>query len=410
MGGKLDMKAVKGHFGEEAIFALYQREGELTFLLISAVGGTEKLGIEAITATDAINPRYKRIQTEYSGFTINTITGYPLDFSYTFIGKVGVLSLNPLLVAEVLDIYAGKKQGFLAQHPMREKIQDSYTQNKSTGYLDVARLATVLGGPKSRYRPLVELIHPLFGGAELWTFGNRYEEGVIISRHRFGNPKNTVSTATEARHTPPFLPAQTAFVTIDPNYDWGALYQWLKSNLAIGVQSKGIALSQHLNREMTVALVTHGEGQGARMPSLVLHAPIQAKNAFAADLEKLRDTKISVAGKPLEFLELQAYNGINVQAVRLRLNFLLAFVGGYAIVDDHFFFSTTLPGLKAVLDTYLGNAPTLTDVTFSDDSVQTFIQPNLLVPELKKVSPDSGSNRFAFGTGGGCNTHAAYYK
>ena len=251
----------------------------------------------------------------------------------------------------------------------------------------MARLATVLGGPKSRYRPLVELIHPLFGGAELWTFGNRYEEGVIISQHRFGNPKNTVSTATEARHTPLFLPAQTAFVTIDPNYDWGALYQWLKSNLAIGVQSEGIALSQHLNREMTAALVTHGEGQRTGIPSLVLHAPIQAKNAFAANLETLRDTKISVAGKPLEFLELQAYNGINVQAVRLRLNFLLAFVGGYAIVDDHFFFSTTLPGLKAVLDTYLGNAPTLTNVTFSDDSVQTFIQPNLLVPELKRFLP-----------------------
>ena len=388
MGGKLDMKAVKGHFGEEAIFALYQREGELAFLLISAVGGTEKLGIEAITATDAINPRYKRIQTEYSGFTINTITGYPLDFSYTFIGKVGVLSLNPLLVAEVLDIYAGKKQGFLAQHPIREKIQDSYARNKSTGYLDVARLATVLGGPKSRYRPLVELIHPLFRGAELWTFGNRYEAGTIISQHRFGNPENTVSTTTEAQHIPPaFLPEQTAFVTVNPDHDWGALYQWLKSNLAIGIQPEGIALSQHLHREMIAALVTHGEGQSAGIPSLILHAPIQAKDALAADLEKLRDIKISVAGKPLEFLELQEYNGIKVQAVRLRLNFLLAFVGGYAIVNDHFFFSTTLAGLKAVLDTSLGDAPTLTDVTFSGDSVQTFIQPNLLVPELKRFLP-----------------------
>ena len=35
MGGKLDMGAVKGHFGNEAIIALYLRDGELSFLLIT---------------------------------------------------------------------------------------------------------------------------------------------------------------------------------------------------------------------------------------------------------------------------------------------------------------------------------------------------------------------------------------
>ncbi|MYB02477.1 hypothetical protein F4X90_22785, partial [Candidatus Poribacteria bacterium] len=77
MGGRLDLKTVTGYFVEETILAVYQREAELTFLLITAVGAQEKLSIEAMTATDAINPRYKRIQNEYGEFTINTITGYP---------------------------------------------------------------------------------------------------------------------------------------------------------------------------------------------------------------------------------------------------------------------------------------------------------------------------------------------
>ena len=55
MGGELDLKTVTGYFGEEAILAFYRREGEISFLLISAVGAQEKLSIEAITATDAIN-------------------------------------------------------------------------------------------------------------------------------------------------------------------------------------------------------------------------------------------------------------------------------------------------------------------------------------------------------------------
>ena len=127
MGGKLDLKTVTGYFGEETILAIYQREGEFTFLLITAVGAQEKLSIEAMTATDAINPRYKRIQNEYGEFTINTITGYPLDFSYSFIGRIGILSLDPTLLIETLDIYnaglrstkaAQKKQAFLTEHPM----------------------------------------------------------------------------------------------------------------------------------------------------------------------------------------------------------------------------------------------------------------------------------------------------
>ena len=100
MGGKLDLKTITGYFGEEAIFAIYRREGEWTFLLITKVGGPEKLSIEALTATDAINPNYERIQTEYRDININTIIGYPRPFSYTFIGKIGILSLNPLLLAE----------------------------------------------------------------------------------------------------------------------------------------------------------------------------------------------------------------------------------------------------------------------------------------------------------------------
>ncbi len=144
MGGRLDLAAFNGHFGKEVILAFYQTEGEVSFLLITEVGGKEKLAIEAITATDAINPRYKRIQSDYNGFIINTITGYPLDFSYTFIGKIGLLSLNPLLLADVIDIYNGKKNSALANHPKRHLIQESYEHDRNTGYIDITHLAKVL--------------------------------------------------------------------------------------------------------------------------------------------------------------------------------------------------------------------------------------------------------------------------
>ena len=387
MGGRLDMGAVKGHFGKEAILALYQSEGELSFLLITELGGKEKLAIEAITATDAINPSYKRIQTEYNGLIINTITGYPLDFSYTFIGKIGVLSLNPLLLAEVIDIYAGKKSGFLVQHPKKKNIQDSYNNDTSTGYLDVPRFLDVLTVQGYNLRPFFDLISQSSGKGAFWTFGNRYEEGVIVSQYHFGDSNKSVPSKTDRQHIPTFLPEQTALVTYNPDHDWAKLWKMLKDNLAVEVELGEIGFSQYLGEEMTLALVTDSEGEVSKFPSLVLHAPIQDKAVFTDNIESLKDTKISVAGIPLKFLEQQDYKGVTVQPVRLQLNFLLSFTGAYAVVNNDFFFSTTLGGLKSMIDTNSGDAPASSDVAFSDNSIQTFIQPNLLVPEIKRFLP-----------------------
>ena len=150
-----------------------------------------------------------------------------------------------------------------------------------------------------------------------------------------------------------------------------------------------IDLSQVLGADLTVLLVAPEPDEVMVVPSLVLLAHAKAPEALKAVLEIVKQGKISVAGKPLKFLEPQDYNGVAVQPVQLRLNFLLAVAGGYAIVDDYFVLSTTLAGLKSVIDTTIGKTPALSDVTFTTDTngVQVFIQPELLVPELKRFLP-----------------------
>ena len=386
MGGTLDLKTITGYFGEEAILAIYQREGEYTFLLITKVGGAEKLSIEAITATDAINPKYERIQTEYRQFTINTIIGYPRPFSYTFIGKIGVLSLDPLLLAETIDLYAGtsdpktaeRSQRFTAEHPMGVEIQQDYRQDKNTGYAELPQLAAALDSVDSH--ALVKQIHGLFGDTAFWTFSNRYEDGVIVSQHRFRKPVGTrPSMFPSTNNTKPFhaFPERTAFVTSLP-------VPGLMTALL-----EGVDLSPILGTDLTILLIAPEPNEVSVVPSLVLLAHAKAPDALKAVLEIVKQGQISLAGKPLEFLEIQDYNGMTIQPLQLRLNFLLSVTGGYAIVDDYFIVSTTLMGLKSVIDTTTGNARILTDVSFSADasSVQAFIQPELFVPELKRLLP-----------------------
>jgi len=388
MGGRLDLKTVTGYFGEETILAIYQREGEFTFLLITAVGAQEKLSIEAMTATDAINPRYKRIQNEYGEFTINTITGYPRDFSYTFIGRIGILSLDPTLLIETLDIYnaglrsakaAEKKQAFLTEHPMTTEIQENYRQDKSTGYVDTKQIAPLLNAVNAN--ALIKQIYGMFGETAFWTFSNRYEDGVIISQHHLRKSvsihENKLPTGDTAK---PFLafPERAACVTTFPvpNQQMQELFG-------------NVDLSQILGTDMTVLLVAPEPDEVTVVPALVLLVRTKAPDALKAVLDIVKQGKISIAGKPLEFHEPQDYNGVAVHSVQLRLNFLLAVAGGYAIVNDYFVLSTTLAGLKSVIDTSTGKTPALRNITFSTDTngVQVFIQPELLVPELKRFLP-----------------------
>ena len=386
MGGKLDLKTVTGYFGEEAILAFYQREGEITFLIITAVGAQEKLSIEALTATDAINPNYKRIQTEYRDLTINTIVGYPRDFSYTFIGKIGILSLDPLLLAETIDLYTSASDakasqnsgGFIAEHPISNEIQRDYRQDKSTVYVDMHQLAPALD--KVGTHALVKQFLDLFEDAKFWAFSNRYEDGMIISRHHLRNPTEVsqqIPPSMDEAKPFPALPERTAFVTSLP-----------VSNQMSEIFGN-IDLSQVLGTNLTILLIAPEPNEVSAMPSLALLAHAKAPDLLKTVLEVVKQGKISLAGKPLEFLEPRNYKDVTVQPVQFRLNFLLAVTGGYAIVDDYFVLSTTLSGLKSVIDTITGDSPVLTDVPFSADTsnLQAFIQPNLFVPELKRFLP-----------------------
>ena len=373
MGGKLDLATLKAYFGEETILALYERDDELSFLLISVVGGAEKLSIEALTATDAINPQYQRIQTEHNGLTVNTIIGYPRDFSYAFIGKVGVLSLSYPLLTETLDIYVGKKAGFLARHPM----QDNYESDKSTGYVDVPRLAAALKETVPQLRSIVELSASLLGDATPWSFGNRYEDGVVISRHLIRH-RDRESTPTgrnrdqevsptgmhqDREVSPTGLPERTAFVSVLPTPR--QMREFLPNS----------DLAQHL----TVGFIAPEPEEVSVVPSIVL---LIKGSELETDLERLKAREISIAGKPLAFLAPQDYRGSVIHPFQLRFNFLLALTGGYAIVNDTLVFSTTLPGLKSVIDTVSGNAPAL-----ELSEVQMFIEPSLFVPEVKRFLP-----------------------
>ena len=390
MGGVLDLKVIKGYFGEEAIVALYKRGDAISFLIISAVGAKEKLEIAAITATDFVNPKYKRIQENYREFTVNTITGYPLDFSYAFIGKIGLLTLDKSLIKDTIDIFAAQKQNFTNQHTMGKYLRHQYETNKNTIYMDFPQLAQSFEFGKQ--------FKPLLNGLDVWTFSNRYENGTIHSQHRLtrreGWQPGERNTQSINQLPLSILPAKTALMSVSHYTDLSAFWKWL--GIIIETESTpSEKFDSYIENEIILALLSSESTATMAIPSVILMFPIADRAGLETDLAKLKAERISINGKPLQFLPSQDYHGVQIYPTQLRLGLLFSLKGGYTIVDNYWIVSTTLAGLKSTIDTAIGQSTALANVKFPSPSNQPkagyiLVQPSYFIPEIKRLIPIAG--------------------
>lgn len=402
MGGKLDLKRIQGYLGEEAIVGVYNRGGKISFLLISALGAQQKLEIATLTATAPINPKYKRLKESYRKLDINTITGYPQDFSYTFIGKIGLLATDKSLIQDTVDVYAEQKQGFAALAATGDYLGKQYDIARNTIYINPAKLTEVVKFDQ----PLKSLLQ----GIEVWTFSNRYEDGAIYSQHRMIRSAN--SQARSGRTSPEMLrttqspqpvdeklfsmlPATTAFLSASNDANLAGLWQQMKANLSLKYPRNEINLSRHLEDRIALVLLPPPTGVPALVPSILLICPIQDKPSLETALTKLKRTKIAVNGKRLRFPAPIKYQGLELQPIQLRVGLIFALKGGYALIDNYYVIGTTLGGVESAINSFTGQEDTLASTKMPDlldhpSHNHIRIQPSLLIPELKRLLPIAG--------------------
>ncbi len=387
MGGKLDLNRLRGYLGEEAILSIYKRNGKISFLLITALGAQQKLEIVTLTATASINPKYKRLKENYRKLEINTITGYPQDFSYAFIGKIGLLATDKSLIQDTVDIYAEQKQSFTALAATGDYLGKQYETARNTIYINPAKFTEVF-----KFAPSLK---SLLQGIDVWTFSNRYEDGVIYSQHRMIR-----NTDSQSRQSPrlideklfSMLPATTAFLIATNDANFTGLWQQAKTNLPLKYQGNEIDLSRHLEARTALALFPPPAGVPALVPSVLLICPIQNRVNLEEALTKLKRTKISINGKPIRFPPPVKHRDIELQPVQLQLGLIFALKGGYALLDDYWVVGTTLGGVKSAINASTGQEVALADTKMPDylqrpSHSHIRIQPSLLVPELKRLLP-----------------------
>ena len=341
-GGKLDLKRLRGYLGKEAILGVYKRNGKISFLLVSALGAQQKLEIATLTATGPVNPKYKRLKENYRKLDINTITGYPEDFSYAFIGRIGLLATDKSLIQDTIDIYAERKQGFTTLAATGNYLGKQYDTAHNTIYVSPAKLTEVV-----RFdQPLKSLLQ----GIDVWTFSNRYEDGVIYSQHRMIR-----NTDSQTRHPPrptdeklfSILPTTTTLLIANSDADLTELWQQVKANLSLKYQRSEIDLSRHLEDRAALALFPSPVGFPALVPPMLLIFPIQDRANLEAALTELKRTKITRKGKPLRFPAPIKHQGVELQPIQLQFGLIFNLNGGYALLDNYWVIGTPLNGVES---------------------------------------------------------------
>ena len=364
MGGNLDLNRVRGYLGEEAIFSVYKRNGKISFLLISALGAQQKLEIATLTATAPINPKYKRLKENYRKLEINTITGYPADFSYAFIGKIGLLATDKSLIQNTVDIYADQKQGFTASRSedsdkselgtTGDYLDKQYDTARNTIYINPAKLTEVVKFDQ----PLKSLLQ----GIDVWTFSNHYENGVIYSQHRMIR-----NTNSQSRHPPrpadeklfSILPETTTLLIANNDTNLTELWGQVQANLSLKYQRNRIDLSRHLEDRTALALFPSPAGFPTLVPPMLLICPIQDRSNLEAALTELKRTKITRKGKPLRFPAPIKHQGVELQPIQLQFGLIFGLKGGYALLDDYWVIGTTPGGVESAINAFTGQAVAL---------------------------------------------------
>jgi hypothetical protein len=146
----------------DALLAFY---GGRDFLLISAVDLLTLLNITWGSTEEMLIKSYDFVREEYKGVKLMSVKILGQEFSYGFIGRVGLLASNKSLLKAAIDIRKDRVQGLAAETGFRELTTDMPKSNLSF-YMNLAKSFEAYSNidPRLRYLlPIADRINAYAG-------------------------------------------------------------------------------------------------------------------------------------------------------------------------------------------------------------------------------------------------------
>jgi hypothetical protein len=278
------------------------------------------------------------------------------EFSYGFVGRVGLLGSSKSLLKAAIDIHKDSVQGLAAEPDFRELTVDMPRSNLSF-YMNVARSFEAY--PRAKADPRIGYLVPIAEHVNAYAGVVSGEGGNI----RFDiRASHTPSLQHVAGGNPSgddvFVPASSMVFASSHIVDPGFSFEALRASLGVDLRVVESKLAPVLSDGMTVAVLEPKVKEFQLFPPAMLFLRVKDRTAAETTLEDIKNS-LNIGGKQLEFTQ-ETYENIPINLTKLPIGMGISLDAGYTLIgDDLLVLATDAQALKAVVDVSLKKQPSL---------------------------------------------------
>jgi len=396
MGASIDPEGIIQLVEKDAILAVYGKQMKgfalnpsgnegtsalarpWSFLLISEVGVATRLNITSRSTRRMLASMHKFTTENYRGVELMTLAGPGWEFSYGFIGRAGLLSIDKALLKEVVNLYREGRQGLAETPELRESISGLPGPDISF-YVDSANIRGAFDlshtSPFQAYNVKIDprlryLTYQLLQHIDVWTGAGFRQHGNlrldIQARHVVPLPykrdesltREVLNVAEVVADDRLAVPANCLFFMLYGKLNPGLLFQMLRAIVGSDFDFVRDKLLPVLHTGAAVAVLEPNVKELQLLPPVISFFWLKDKTAAQAALEGLKGS-LKIRGRQLEFAEVK-HEGTAINYARLPIGMGMSIDAGYALIgDDLLVVATDTSALEAAIDVALGKRQSL---------------------------------------------------
>ncbi len=339
--------------GTHSVIAFYldPDKVKVNYTLISELDVFTRFTLSLGQIKKFIPPEYTVIKLKYKGRTITTIKSAQENYSYTFVGRLGILGNDEILVQNILDFYKNKKNE-LSKKIEFVQISHSLPLSNTSFYLNTSKLvdsSKMLEKYGFSYRniPVISRSKMILGAVSSGAGKTSLNVSIL---HRQGDKISKIKDIL------PF-PKDCLALTIHRSYDPNGLFRWLARNVSPTFSIIGDELLPTIQGNIAEAVVSPRDNEN--FPSILLYMQVKSKTLTEAKLLelkyllKLRDAQINFTEKTYKNTK------ITYSSYITGVNFPMGF--GYIFIKNNILLlSTSELGMREVVDIINGDERSFT--------------------------------------------------
>lgn len=358
---------------KDALLAIYKEQGRWGFLLLSEVGLLTRMNIMSGGTEEMMKSLHEFSKEKYRGVKLMTVKGSGWEFSYGFVGRVGLLSLDKSLLKKAVDAHKEKDQGLAAMSGFKELFADPPGSPDVSLYVNVAKIRDTVDF--SALTPLMDAAKANPRAGRLVSVAQQTGTLTGVGLNKNGNlrldmrmsrvgtdpvssKKDDNSAETDGWIDDLTVPDDCLIFALHETLGPQLLYDMLGVFVDLDSDVIGDKLLPALHSGMAVAVLKPKAGDLQLLPLLTVLFRVKDR-AMAESALKALEGSMKTKSRQLIFNEAE-YENISIRYARVPMLMAMSLDAGYTLIgDDLLVVATDTSALEMAIDVFSGKRQSL---------------------------------------------------